>query len=655
MKDNAERLVLGMRRSNLPDWLKNQTLNTLVNVVNNSMYKRDGRVAFSEGQWTCFGTMDQMWLARQIISQLLPSYAWQELNYWARTQMRNGQIHHDFNAMDAGDKREKRSVLVSWDDTEHADYRNIQKWVDLNCGFIISVYEIYKATADRKQFDCLWPYVKKAAQRILVQVEQYGNKQYPFTFDDSENSYDAGGNPNPYNANLSAATYKIMVSLAKEKGETALAATFEHAFNVVKESFHNRYVRDKETLTGKHCESVFAGQWLACHLKLGEIWSVEDTDFILQQLDNYYYPYYYGLGYPQGTYDEWTPYILVHYGGLMLHAGRLEEWYVMQKDAYFRQYLDRNKVFAHPLNILPMVNTPKWISTNIKSKMQYISMPALWRNYYDIIGYHRDARTGELWIKPILHRSMNGRLEDAMFVSPEGCGYIDYEEEQKGGRLSKVVTVKTERPMTVSTLYLADNFKGDVSVSIDGHPCTCRKTGAGYGKEIAIDCHRQITDKGICVIVQGRPEVKKVSRPAIPENGLTQAVSVNPMSPYKVMEAEKADKQVGTQIVQSDGNEYVTSCNNFDYVQFSNVDFSRKGATTFKGRFLGLAENAEVEIVLDDTSGTVIGSCRIPHSAGTWTKIKCPVEKVTGVHNVIVKFYGNHSDDLMNMDWIQFE
>lgn len=63
--------------------------------------------------------------------------------------------------MSVGKEREKRSVLVSWDDTEHIDYRNIQKWVDLNCGFIISVFEIYRATADRKQFDLLWPYVKK--------------------------------------------------------------------------------------------------------------------------------------------------------------------------------------------------------------------------------------------------------------------------------------------------------------------------------------------------------------------------------------------------------------------------------------------------------------------------------------------------------------
>jgi len=155
LKANAERLVSRMRASNLPDWLKNQRLNTLVNLSTNSMYKKDGRVAFAEGQWTCFGTMDQMWHARQIVGQLVPFYAWQELRYWARTQMKNGQIHHDFNKMDVGPVKEKRSILVDWDDTEHADYWKIDKWVDLNCAMITSTYELYQMTSDRAQFDFL--------------------------------------------------------------------------------------------------------------------------------------------------------------------------------------------------------------------------------------------------------------------------------------------------------------------------------------------------------------------------------------------------------------------------------------------------------------------------------------------------------------------
>lgn len=657
LKNNAEKLATGMRTSNLPGWLKNQTLNSAVAIVTNSMYKKDGRVAFAEGQWTCFGTMDQMWLARQIINQLLPFYAWQELNYWARTQMNNGQIHHDFNVMEVGEEREKRSLLVAWDHTEHSDYRDIQKWVDLNCGFIISVFEVYRATSDQKQFDFLWSYVKKAAQRILDQVEQYGSKKYPFTFDGTENSYDAGGNPDPYNATLSAVAYKIMMLLADEKGDDELLKRYENAYNMVRKSFHDRYIRDNEFAVGRHCESVYTGQWLAFHLKLGEIWNKEDTDYILNKLENYYYPYYWGLGYPEGTYDEWTPYIVPHYGGLLLHTGRLDQWYVLQKDSYARQYWDRDRVFAHPLNILPMVDEPKWVSTNIKSKMQYISVPSLWRNYYDIIGFHRDLRTKELWIKPIVPKTMNNELKDAMFISPEGYGYISY-KEISGNILKKEIVVRSEKAMKVSTLYLTDNFKGDVSVTIDGKPCLYEKVGTGYAKELAVNWNNRITEKGIRIVVEGVPDIEEIPLPVKPAVGTKFTPTVSKMSPYKTMEAEKADKLAGVVVAGSDaGIRYITSCNNFDYIQFSNIDFGHKGTTKFKARVSSQLANSEMEIVLDDTSGTVIGSLKIPNTGGeeTWIELECEVKKVVGVHNIVFRFFGSSSENLMNIDWLRFE
>lgn len=336
LKHNAMRLADGMRRSSLPHWLQNQVANTLSAIVINSMYKRDGRVAFAEGQWTCFGIMDQMWLARHIICQAAPFYAWRELEYWARTQMKNGQIHHDMNLMDVGSEREKRSALVAWDDTEHRDYRDIQKWVDLNCGFIISVYEAYRTTGDRESFLRLWPNMKRAADRIKKQVELLGNKEYPLTFDGSENSYDAGGNPDPYNANISAVAYRIMAELSAETGEDDKAAEYAEACKTVVKSFADRYIRGRDPMTGKHCENVFSGQELAYHLRLGQMWSQAKTDSVISRLNHFYYPCYWGLGYPEGTYDEWTPYLLVHYGGLLLHTGRLDEWMALQKDAYMR-------------------------------------------------------------------------------------------------------------------------------------------------------------------------------------------------------------------------------------------------------------------------------------------------------------------------------
>lgn len=493
LKQNAENIAERMRASSLPGWLKNQVQNTLAAVVINSMYKKDGRAAFAEGQWTCFGTMDQMWVARKIINELLPRYTWQEVDYWARTQMKNGQIHHDCNYQNKAKDKARRSLLVGWDDTEHDDYRNVQKWVDLNAGFIISVYEVYKATADRDHFLRLWPNMKRAAQRIIQQVKEYGSKDYPYTFLGSENSYDHGGNPDPYNATISAVAYIIMEQLAREQGETDVADTYAKALQQVRTSFHNRYVVARHPLTGMHCESVFAGQWLALHLQLGEIWPKEDTDFILTQLDSYYKPLEQGLGFPKGTYDEWTPYILTHYGGLLLHTGQTDKWEAMQKDAYMRQYLNRDLVFDHRLNVLPVSDKPKWIATNIKSKGQYISIPAIWRNYYDIVGFHRDQRTKELWIGPKFRQDM----EKAMFVCPEGYGAVSCRKTPEG----KELFVETERPMSVSTLYLTDDIDGDLTININGKPCAYERIGKGYARRLAVRWNSKINKKGMKIII----------------------------------------------------------------------------------------------------------------------------------------------------------
>lgn len=657
LKTNAETLVNHMRASNLPDWLKNQTLNTLVNIATNSMYKKDGRVGFAEGQWTCFGTMDQMWHARQIIGQLLPFFAWQELRYWARTQMKSGQIHHDFNMMDVGPGREKRSVLVSWDDTEHADYRNVNSWVDLNCALIISTFEVYQATADHAQFDFLWPYLKKTAQRILDQVEQNGSKKYPYTFDHSDNSYDAGGDPNPFNANLSAVAYKIMVILSKENGEHNLVAKYQKAYDTVVKSYRDRYLNDKNFKLGKHCESYFSGQWLALHLKLGEIWSAVNTDFVLKKLDSYYHPYYSGLANTKGTYDEWTPYILTHYAGLLLNTHRVNQWSAMQKDAYNRQYMNRDLVFNHPLNILPEVIEQKWIATNYQSGNQYISMPGIWRNYYDIVGYHRDLRTKELWITPILPEEINHQMKDAMYVSPEGNGSISCTESGKYYQ-NKDIIVKTDNPIAVSTLYLADNFGKNATVTINGKEYPFKHCGTGYAKELAIKWNSKIDKKGIRIIVNGDPGI---APPALPEKhvDVTPAKSSSvKLSAYNIIEAEAATKSAGTRVARSaKGGAYVTSCNNFDYIQFSNVDFGKTGAIEFYAKVASNLKGSSIEIVLDNVAGESVGNCNVPFTGGaeSWVSASCTITKITGVHDVILRFSGTTSDDLMNIDKIIFQ
>lgn len=654
LKENAERLVSGMRGSNLPYWLQNQTLNTLSACVLNGMYKRDGRLGFAEGQWTCFGTMDQMWLARQVFYQLLPDYAWQELAYWARTQMKNGQIHHDFNKMDVGSDRARRSLLCPWDDTEHQDYRNIQKWVDLNAGFIISVYEAYRATANRERFLSLWPNVKRAAERILRQVEELGNKKYPYTFNGSENSYDAGGNPDPYNANVSTLAYRMVSELAGEVGEKDVARRYNKAYETARNSFAQRYIVDKDNMMGKHCENVFSGQQIALHLQMGEIWSKAETDSVLARLERFYYPRYWGLGYPAGTYDEWTPYLLIHYGGLLLNTGRIDDWQALQKDAYERQYMDRERVFDHPLNVLPVVKEPRLTSRNIKSKKQYISIPSLWRNYTDIVGFHRDARTAEVWLKPILLPDMNGKLDKGYFFCPETDGTIDYQETADGA----VITLRTTETMNINAIHLADLFDKKVTVSVNGRKRKVVRKGSGYAKELVINGKWSTADgqQPMVIEVKGKRMAKPVFTPVRPDRDFSEAFKINDLSPFKPMPAVKADKQAGTEKAKNaDASEYLTSCNNFDYIQFSNVDFARSGATYVVLRVRTTDSDSELEVVLDDTAGQVVGSYKLPTTNGEWRELEFPIQKFKNVHNVILRFFGSRSESLMDVEWVKFK
>jgi len=660
LQANAERLVAGMRGSSLPPWLVNQTLNTLANYATNSMYKRDGRVAFAEGQWTCFGTMDQMWHARQIISQLTPWFAWQELRYWARTQMKNGQIHHDFNLMGVGDEKALRSALVPWDDTEHADYRNIQKWVDLNCAYIVSVYETYLATGDREEFAFHWPHLKRAAARILDQVAAHGSKEFPYTFEHSENSYDAGGNPDPFNAGFSAVAYRVMVRFAKEAGEPDIAARYQKAYDTVVPSFAARYLGDGRLPTGKHCEAHYGGQWLALNLELGEIWSADQTDSVLAQLAGYYDPANRGLGYPKGTYDEWTPYILVHYAGLLLNAGQPELWERMQKDAYERHYLDRNRVFNHPLNILPVVEKPVPVAKEIRSKKQYLSLPGLWRNYYDIVGVHRDALTKELWLKPILPPSAGHKLTHAYYVTPEGDGTLDCTES--GDRFqNREIVFKPSRPLDVTTLYLADLYTEKAAVKIDGRPVAFTRTGTGHARLLKVDLNTRVGAQGLRIETAGDPAPARKTAAAVASTAASKSAAEVPQAPrvsaYENLEAESATKTGGTSITETpEGLPYVTSCNNFDYVQFSNVDFGATGAAAFVARVARVQPGTSIEVALDDVSAEPVAVCRFPEGSSTkgWTETTTRLQEVKGVHDVFLRFYGSTEDSLLDLDRIRF-
>ncbi|MEJ2306891.1 MAG: GH116 family glycosyl hydrolase, partial [candidate division WOR-3 bacterium] len=511
-KEKSEELVTRMRSSNLPDWLVDQTLNSLANLVNNSVYFEDGRYCHTEGQWSPEGTMDQMWHARQIYTLINPELAWQELEWWARTQhvvSYEGQIHHDFGT---------DFNYVGWDDTEHSGDKDI-RWVDLNCGFIISVYEAFIATADEDKLSYFWPYVKKAAQRILDQVDLYGSSNYPYTFESSLSTYDAGGNSQAFNTGLSIVAYQIMTYLAEIMGETDVVTLYEAALDTAVTNFESRWL-DNTYPAANYCESALGGPWIANFLKINPFWEKLKLDYLYITILNYYEPLSQGMGLPGGSYTEWQTYLIGHLGGYSLQTNRSNMWWALQKDMYDRNYLNRNLVFNQQLGIPGEVSSPTWIATSASGDDQYISIPVLWRNYYNITGYHYNNYSGELWLEPMLFDSLSHRLEDVLVITPAGYATINYEAYGEFNQNQEIVFTP-DQTVDVSAIYVWDLYADSLNaidfVRVEGLETDYTRAGSGDLAQLKLDWSGTITTDGITIQIEGEAK-PGLGIPDPPEN-----------------------------------------------------------------------------------------------------------------------------------------
>lgn len=487
-----------LKASNMPEWLVDQTLNSTATLVNNSVFFKDGRYCHSEGQWEPEGTMDQMWHARQIFTMINPELAWKELEWWARTQHVDnytGQIHHDFGTY---------FEYVGWDDTEHEDYRAIDKWVDLNCGFILSVYETFNITANQEKLNYFWPFVKKAAQRILDQVQLYGSSRYPYTFENSESTYDAGGNSQAYNTGLSIVAYQMMTELAVIQGETEIVSTFQTAKEAAISGFESRWLDGGYPL-GNFCESSMVSLWIANYLKIQPFWEKEKLNKLFINMLVYYDPLEKGLSYSGGTYSEWQPYLVSHLGGYALQTNRPDVWYALQKDMYNRNYLNRNLVFNHELGIPPKVETPTYIATSTDGSDEYISIPVLWRNYYNIAGYQYNAYTKELWLEPKLFDGIS-ELDSVTLITPNGYVTVNYKPSGEFGQNQQITFIPGQN-MEVNSIFVSDKYiSGENAISqvqIDGTAMEYERTGSGTLAHIKINYNNTITSEGITINVAG--------------------------------------------------------------------------------------------------------------------------------------------------------
>ena len=138
-------------------------------------------------------------------------------------------------------------------------------------------------------------------------------------------------------------------------------------------------------------------------------------------------------------------------------------------------------------------------------------------------------------------------------------------------------------------------------------------------------------------------------------NPATPNPTTGPRSAFTQIEAESYNTQSGIQTEScGEGGQDVGFIENGDYVVYNSIDFG-SGVTSFQARVASATSGGNIEIRLDSTTGTLVGTCPVAGTGGwqTWTTSACSVSGASGTHNLYLKFTGG-SGYLFNVNWFQF-
>ncbi|KAG7039406.1 carbohydrate-binding protein [Colletotrichum scovillei] len=149
------------------------------------------------------------------------------------------------------------------------------------------------------------------------------------------------------------------------------------------------------------------------------------------------------------------------------------------------------------------------------------------------------------------------------------------------------------------------------------------------------------------------------SNGSIPQMNMTvegpeQVVALNP---FIRQEAETIAWSQGIQTdAIGDGGIQVSFIENGGFIKVKGVAFDN-GATEFRARVSSATAGGDIELRLDDKTGSLIGVCHVPASGGwdVWTTVSCPVVEAVGTHDLYLNFVGNGQGYLFNFDWWQFQ
>jgi beta-xylosidase len=122
-----------------------------------------------------------------------------------------------------------------------------------------------------------------------------------------------------------------------------------------------------------------------------------------------------------------------------------------------------------------------------------------------------------------------------------------------------------------------------------------------------------------------------------------------------LIEAETYNSQSGIATETcSEGGLDVANIENGDWIAFNNFNFSNN-PTGFNARVASATSGGNIEIRLDSSTGTLVGTCAVTGTGGwqTYTTKTCSISGASGTHNLYLKFTGG-TGFLFNVNWFQF-
>ncbi|KAF9881634.1 hypothetical protein CkaCkLH20_00780 [Colletotrichum karsti] len=146
---------------------------------------------------------------------------------------------------------------------------------------------------------------------------------------------------------------------------------------------------------------------------------------------------------------------------------------------------------------------------------------------------------------------------------------------------------------------------------------------------------------------------------SIPEMNMTTEgpAQVGTLDPFIRQEAETIawSEGVETETITGGGIQ-VSYIDNGDFIKVKGVAFD-SGAESFTAQVSSATGGGDIELLLDNIAGTLIGVCHVPGTGGwdAWVNVSCPVSDAVGTHDLFFRFTGAEETFLFNIDWWQFE